>query len=124
MSDGAENPVTDEAAETGSDIDNIVAAIADSPTVAQRIEEWQGGSPANVVNVSIIFQGAKRAVLDTSLREHDAGVEQLQAAVSSNPRLMEEIESHEVQIADIIAADLEEGASLTIYVSERSRTAE
>jgi hypothetical protein len=77
-----------------------------------------------VVNFSIIFKGAKGAVLDRSLREHRAGVEKLQAALSGNPRLMEEIESHDVQVTDIIAADLEEGASLTIYVSEASRTAE
>lgn len=115
-SGGTENPVTDEAAETGSDIDNIVAAIAKSSTVAQRIEEWRSGSPVNVGNVSIMFQGAKRAVLDTSLREHGAGVEQLQAAVWANPMLAEELESHDVIISDIIAADLEEGASLTIYV--------
>lgn len=106
MSDKAEGPVTDEAAETGSDIDNIVASIADSSTLAQRIEEWRNGSPVNVVDVSIVFQGAKQAVLDTSLQEHGAGVEQLRAAISANPRLAKEIESHDVQIEDVIAAIL------------------
>lgn len=107
---------TEKAIEAGSGIDQIVAAIARSAEVADQLEVSNAQLPINVVNISVVFRGAKAAILKTALREHEKGLDRLRSVLSANQTWSQQLQANNVSVTFVVAAQVAEDGSLTVYV--------
>ncbi len=107
---------SEKAIDAGSGIDQIVGLMANSSTVADKWGDLKSGANINIVNISIVFRGAKSEVLKTALLEHEKGIEQLRSVLSANQSVMSELAAKDTQLGAVVAADVEGDGSLTIFV--------
>ncbi len=107
---------TKKAIEAGAGIDQIVAMIANSSDVAKQLENTDTDPLIYVINVSVIFQGAKSAVLKTALRQHEQGVDKMRSSLAKNKSLAQNLDSKGVSLKFVVAASINDDGSITIFV--------
>lgn len=116
LNENEENSGTEKAIESGAGIDQIVGMIAKSSDVAKQLEKAGADPLVNVVNVSVIFKGAKSAVLKTALRLHEKDVDRMRSSLAENKTVVQTLQSKGVPLKFVVAASMNEDGSITVFV--------
>ncbi len=107
---------TEKAIEAGAEIDQIVGMIAKSADVAKQLENMDTDPQLNVINVSVVFQGAKSDVLKTALRLHEKDVEKLRSSLAGNKSLAQNLYNEGVPLKFVVAASVNDDGSVNIFM--------
>ncbi len=102
--------------EPGFKTGDIIDAIANSSAVARLVQDWSENTPIEVVNISIMFEGADAAAINASLSEHAGGVGELHAALTANQSLSRALEAKGARNVAIVAVEVDENGVATFFV--------
>lgn len=82
----------------------------------QDVGSWQEGKINVVVVSSLNDDNPSRTFLEDRMKANPDGVLALQTAIQNNPALKAQLESQNVQLNNIVAADKAADGSVTFYV--------
>jgi hypothetical protein len=96
-------------------LDDIVRAISHSSSNADRVAALDDTTTFNLIDISILFQGSGRAVLDIALKEHSGAVSELRKALLNNEDLRGKIRESGLDALEIVAAHLQTDGTLVVF---------
>jgi hypothetical protein len=96
-------------------LDDIVQALSESFSNAARIAALDDAPTVRLVDISVLFQGAGRAVLDTALQQHNEPLNELRAALFEHEGLQNELQERGVDKPEIVAVALATDGSVVVF---------
>jgi hypothetical protein len=95
-------------------IADVIAAVKANDTTASQIGTITAVGEVKVVKISEL--GGSATELQTALTENHAGLTNLRSAVEANPALKAELDKQQVEVASIVATEIEADGAVTVYV--------
>lgn len=99
----------------GASFDGALTAISGTSASAQSIASMPQVDRVDVVRVSEL-QGSDPALVDETVAQNEAGIEELRAAISANPSLSQELQAAGVDASSVVGAQVEADGGVTVYV--------
>lgn len=108
---------TDTTAAIGGDatFEGALSAISGNSASAAAIGTMTEVDSVNVVRISEL-DDHDSTKLDEAVTENQAGIDELKASIEANAQLSQELETQGVEMASIVAAQVEADGGLTVYV--------
>ena len=109
-------PMTASAPAFAGDVDpqSVFSAIASSEESSSAIRKATKVGAVEVVEVSALAHDGSR--LETTILKNQSRIEEVQAALQSNATLNSALEAKEIDPTQVVAANLDSGGTLTVYV--------
>lgn len=99
----------------GGSFDGALTAISGTSTSAQSIASMPQVESVNVVRVSEL-EGSDPALVEQTVSQNEAGIEELRAAISANPSFSQELQAAGVDASSVVGAQVEADGGVTVYV--------
>jgi hypothetical protein len=104
-------------ASTGAaDFDSLIASIKADSTNVGAISSLTTVGSVTVVRANDLAKGENMQALQQAIDENHAAVTDLQAAIAANPALKAKLDAQNIAASSIVAADVGQDGSLTVYV--------
>jgi hypothetical protein len=104
----------------GGDVsfDSAISAIEGGSASAAAIEAMTEVDGVNVVRIGEL-ENSDSAELDAALSANQTGVEELRSSIEANAELSQELQTQGVEVASVVAAQVEADGALTLFVDEQ-----
>lgn len=95
--------------------DGALTAIGSSSVAAQSLGTMTDVQSVNVVRVGEL-EGSDPMLIEETVSQNDAGVQELRQAISANASLSQELEAQGVSSAEVVGAEIGLDGDVTVYV--------
>ena len=99
----------------GGSFDGALSAIGANASNAAAIGAIGEVSTVNVVRIGAL-EGHDAAAVEQAVSQNSADVEELRDTIAGNPALSEELQAQGVDVSSVVAAEVEAGGEVTVYV--------
>lgn len=114
----AQQPPAGAAPQQGTGVSGPVdlgAAMTQIPQEKDKIEQVQQVAAVQVINVTGALQGDNEAALDQLISSNQAQISELQTAIEGKPEMAQALQSQNVQVASVFAAQVNPDNSVTVF---------
>ncbi|NGO55128.1 hypothetical protein [Allomesorhizobium camelthorni] len=95
-------------------IADVIEAVKANDTTASQIGTITAVGEVKVVKISEL--GGSATELQTTLTENQDDLTKLRSAVEANPALKAELDKQQVEVASVVATEIEADGAVTVYV--------
>lgn len=99
----------------GASPDLAVSAISGSASAASSVGTMTEFGAVTIVRVSD-FGAEDARTVEQAVSTNQAGIDELRAAIQSNPALSQQLQAEGVEAASVVGADVAADGELTVYV--------
>ena len=96
--------------------DHALMSVQSSKMGAQNIQGLTTFKSVNVVKISDLAQGQDMTKFDAAVTQNNADITALQTALTAKPEINKALTDANVQVAQIVAADVDADGIVTVYV--------
>ncbi len=101
-------------AAVGATFDSAVTAIDGNAATTQSISTMTEVRDVKIVKISEL-EGHDAATVEQAVAANQAGIDELQAAVSANAALSQELETQGIDSSSVLAAQVEADGAVTVF---------
>ena len=120
--DGSIDTGTTASTDADANFGLLISSMRSGEDSASQIGSMTEVSSVTVVNVDDLVQGNNLQAVENAKSENEGQIDDLQAAVGANAKLVAELEgqpdddSDDIPVSDVIAANVEADGSVTLFV--------
>ncbi|GHC75524.1 hypothetical protein [Limoniibacter endophyticus] len=94
---------------------DLGAAMSQIPQEKEKIEQVQQVAAVQVINVTGALQGGNEEVLDQLISSNKSQISELHSTIEKKPEMAQALQSQNVQVASVFAAQLNPDNSVTLF---------